>query len=73
LKGSRKAKKEVNAMSVLGEKEIRAYQLKNKEFVCPVCASDEEKAISKPDSVVAEDVIHDRDPVYCVRCKKKIE
>ena len=29
---------------VLQEKEIRAYQFKNKELVCPVCATDEEKA-----------------------------
>jgi hypothetical protein len=59
-------------MSVVGEKEIRAYQLKGKEFVCPRCASDEEKAGSAPDSVIAEDAIHDDNPMYCVRCKKKI-
>ena len=31
-------------MGVLQEKEIRAYQLKDKKLVCPVCATDEEKA-----------------------------
>ena len=29
---------------MLDEKQIRAYHTKRKEFVCPVCASDEEKA-----------------------------
>jgi hypothetical protein len=38
--------------------------------VCPVCATDEEKATAT--KVVAEDVIHDPNPTYCVRCKKKI-
>ena len=57
-------------MGLLVEKEIRAYQTKTNKTVCPVCATDEEKAEETP--VVAEDVIHDPAPMYCVRCKKKI-
>jgi hypothetical protein len=58
-------------MGSLSEKEIRAYQLKDKTFVCPVCATDEEK---EPESanLVKEDAIHDNDPQFCVRCRKKI-
>lgn len=40
-------------------------------LVCPVCATDEEKAAAT--KVVAEDVIHDSDSVFCVRCQKKIK
>ncbi len=58
-------------MGLLVEKEIRAYQLKTNMTVCPVCATDEEKAEETP--VVAEDVIHDPAPMYCVRCEKKIK
>jgi len=58
-------------MGLLVEKEIRAYQTKTKTTICPVCATDEEKAEDTP--VVAEDVIHDPAPMYCVRCKKKIK
>ncbi|HVN25901.1 MAG TPA: hypothetical protein VMT71_18180 [Syntrophorhabdales bacterium] len=57
-------------MALLVEKEIRAYQLKTNKMVCTECATDEERAEERP--VVAEDVIHDPDPKYCVRCKKKI-
>jgi len=57
-------------MALLVEKEIRAYQLKTKRMVCTECATDEERAEETP--VVAEDVIHDPAPNYCVRCKKKI-
>ena len=57
-------------MALLVEKEIRAYQTKAKTYVCPVCATDEEKETET--KVVAEDVIHDPNPTYCVRCKKKI-
>jgi hypothetical protein len=39
--------------------------------VCPVCATDEEKATAT--KVVAEDAIHDPKPMYCVRCQKKIK
>jgi hypothetical protein len=39
--------------------------------VCPVCATDEEKATAT--KVVAEDVIHDSKPMLCVRCQKKIK
>ncbi len=59
-------------MGLLQEKEIRGYQLKNKTFVCPVCASDEEKR-SDETTVIAEDAIHDANPFYCVRCQKKVE
>jgi len=59
-------------MAVLVEKEIRAYQTKAKTYVCPVCATDEEKETET--KVVAEDVIHDdREPMHCIRCKKKID
>ncbi len=60
-------------MPLLGEKEIRAYQTRRKELVCPVCASDEEKADPGTEPVVAEDVIHDTGPLECARCKKKIK
>jgi len=60
-------------MALLGEKEIRAYQTKSKTLVCPVCATDEEKADPGSDVVTAEDVIHDTGPLECVRCKKKIK
>jgi hypothetical protein len=54
------------------EKEIRAYQLKTRELVCPVCASDEEKAADDTEKI-AEDFIHDTgSPLECARCKKKI-
>jgi hypothetical protein len=58
-------------MGTLQEKEIRAYQLKNKELVCPVCASDEEKAAAT--EISAEDVIHDPNLALCVRCQKKLK
>jgi len=60
-------------MPLLGEKEIRAYHTRRKELVCPVCASDEEKADPGTKPVVAEDVIHDTGPLECARCKKKIK
>ena len=59
-------------MGLLVEKEIGAYQLKTNKTVCPVCATDEEKTDDET-KVVAEDVIHDPAPMYCVRCKKKIK
>jgi hypothetical protein len=58
-------------MAMLEEKQLRAYQLKNKTFVCPVCASDEEKAEAEKE-IVAEDLIHDTNPMECVRCKKVV-
>jgi hypothetical protein len=58
-------------MGTIQEKEIRGFQLKNKELVCPVCATDEEKA--QATEVVAEDVIHDPNPAFCIRCQKKIK
>ena len=60
-------------MALLQEKPIRAYQTKNKTFVCPVCATDEERENAKPDEMITEDVIHDDNPMFCHRCKKKIE
>ena len=59
-------------MPLLEEKEIRAYHTRTKDLVCPVCASDEEKADPGTEPVVAEDVIHDTGPLECARCKKKI-
>jgi hypothetical protein len=58
-------------MAMLQEKEIRAYQLKNKTYVCPVCATTEEKTDSET-KALAEDVIHDAGPMECVRCKKTV-
>jgi hypothetical protein len=63
----------MKAMALLQEKPIRAYQTKNKTFVCPVCATDEERENAKPDEMITEDVIHDDNPMFCHRCKKKIE
>jgi hypothetical protein len=60
-------------MGLLVEKEIRAYQLKNKTLVCPICATGEEKADEETEKLVAEDIIHDTSPLECVRCKKKIK
>lgn len=60
-------------MGLLQEKEVRAYQLKNKTFVCPVCATDEEREGTELDKVIAEDTIHDDNPMFCGRCKKKIK
>jgi hypothetical protein len=60
-------------MGTLKEKEIRAYQTKSKTFVCPVCATDEEKETVEPDKVITEDAIHDDNPVFCNRCKAKIK
>lgn len=58
-------------MAMISEKEIRAYQLKNSTYVCPVCATDEEKMSGT--KIVAEDVIHDSpDATTCIRCKKKV-
>jgi hypothetical protein len=65
--------REVRTMAVLSEKEIRAYQLKNKTMVCPVCATDEERADDDVETIVAEDAIHDSRPMECVRCRKKIK
>jgi len=60
-------------MGLLVEKEIRAFQLKNKALVCPVCATDEERADDDVEKIVAEDVIHDTPPMECARCRKKIK
>ncbi len=57
---------------MLDEKQVRAYHTKRKEYVCDLCATDEEKADPGTKPVVAEDVIHDTGPLQCVRCKKKI-
>jgi len=58
-------------MGVMQEKEIRAFQFKNKKLVCPVCATDEEKA--QATEITAEDIIHDPAPAFCTRCQKKIK
>jgi hypothetical protein len=60
-------------MGLLEEKEVRAYQLRNKTLVCPVCATDEERADDETEAISAEDLIHDTNPMECVRCKKKIK
>jgi hypothetical protein len=56
----------------LDEKEIRAYQTKTKTLVCPVCASGEEKA-DPATRIIAEDEIHDSNPMECARCKTAIK
>jgi hypothetical protein len=60
-------------MPLLEEKEIRAYHLKAKGFVCPICATDEEKATGEPVNISAEDVVHNEESMFCIRCKKKME
>ncbi len=59
-------------MAMLEEKEIRAFQLRNRTYVCPVCATDEEKDDTET-RMITEDVIHDSGPLECVRCKKKVK
>jgi hypothetical protein len=57
---------------MIGEKEIRGYQLKNATYVCPVCVKGEE--VKEPETkVIAEDEIHDTDSMMCIRCKKAIK
>jgi hypothetical protein len=56
------------------EAKVHAYQIKNSFYVCPVCASDEEKAADDTKEMAAEDVIHDSaSPLECARCKKEIK
>jgi hypothetical protein len=57
---------------MIGEKEIRGYQLKTKEYVCPICVTGQEQQDTAT-KVVAEDEIHDDNPTTCVRCKKVIK
>jgi hypothetical protein len=60
-------------MTMLDEKDIRGYRLKNTGVVCPVCATDEEKTNSTT-RILAEDVIHDdASPMECIRCKKAVK
>jgi len=61
LKTKTTAATKVGAEDVIHDQELT---------VCPVCATDEEKAAAT--KVVAEDVIHDSKPMRCVRCQKKI-
>ncbi len=65
--------KEGETMGLLEEKEIRAYQTKSKTFVCPVCATAEEREKAEPDEIITEDAIHDDNPIYCHRCKARIK
>jgi hypothetical protein len=67
----RNVRRKKGELIMLVEKEIRAYQTKTKKIVCAECATDEERQEETP--LVAEDVIHDPDPKYCIRCKKKIK
>jgi len=66
------AAKKREVITMADEKEIRAYQLKTKTLVCPVCASGEEKA-DPTTKLVAEDEVHDTSPMECARCKKAIK
>jgi hypothetical protein len=60
-------------MAMVEEKDIRGYRVKGGGIVCPLCATDEERADSASE-VVAEDVIHN-DPglMECVRCRKVVK
>jgi hypothetical protein len=60
-------------MPQLDEKKIRAYHAKADAYVCPVCATDEEKAAAKSGDIIAEDEVHNEESMFCVRCKKKIQ
>ncbi len=60
-------------MAMVDEKKIRAYHVKSDALVCPLCASDEEIESIQPGDLITEDAIHDDNPVYCARCRKKIE
>jgi hypothetical protein len=60
-------------MPLLEEKEIRGFHLREQGYVCPVCASDEEKETGEPVKMVAEDVVHNEESMFCIRCKKKIQ
>lgn len=60
-------------MAILDEEKIKGYHLKEESgWVCPVCASDEERESSEPIHYITGEV-RDEKPMYCVRCKKKIE
>ena len=59
-------------MPQLDEKKIRGYHAKAETFVCPVCATEEEKAAAKLGDIVAEDEVHNEESTFCIRCKKKI-
>lgn len=60
-------------MPILEEKEIRGFHLREKGYVCPVCATDEERETGEPVKMVEEDVVHNEESMLCIRCKKKIE
>jgi len=36
------------------------------------CATDEEKETGEPVKMAAEDVVHNEESMFCIRCKKKI-
>jgi hypothetical protein len=57
-----------NPMEPLDEKKIRAYHAKAETFICPACATDEEKR----GDIIAEDEVHNEESMFCLRCKKKI-
>jgi hypothetical protein len=60
-------------MAAIDEEKIRAYHLKEENgWVCPVCAKDEERESSETIHYITG-VVHDEKPMYCVRCKKKID
>ncbi len=57
---------------MISEKEIRAYQTKTNTYVCPVCVTGVEKQAPET-KVIAEDEIHDDNPMTCIRCQKIIK
>jgi len=59
-------------MELLDEKKIRAYHAKADKFVCPACATEEEKKTAKREDMVAEDEVHNEESMFCIRCNKKI-
>ncbi len=60
-------------MGMLQEKEIRAYQFKTHETVCPRCAKEEEiKGLAEDKILYKEDEVHDGKGLVCIRCKKPL-
>ena len=60
-------------MKQLDEKKIRAYHAEAEIYLCPLCATDEEKTAAKAGDIIAEDEIHNEESsLLCARCKKKI-
>ena len=67
-------KRKVKTMGLLQKKKSEHTNSKaHKTLVCPICVTDEERQTAEPDKVITEDAIHDDNPIFCARCKKKIK